>query len=280
MAAASAIASLLAAWLAGVPIYAPESNESVLQQITRQSYACSEAKVVPPKARLDRFQSITGKLLYLTNARPDIALAVGMCTRCMSCPDDNMMLNCERIAMYCAQTASLGLHYRPGMAPEINCEWAPTRGPSFDGGSDADWSVNRSTSGYCFLMGGAVVSYGSKKQNSIALSSSQAEIQSGSLASCEALFLRMLMTELGFPPKGPTIVRMDNSGAIAISESITVDWGKMKHVSRKHLHIRELVQKGLVKVKYVSTKNNVADIFTKPLERRRFQLLRCALLGA
>ena len=130
-----------------------EYHVPAAEEITRQSYACSEAKVVPPKARLDRFQSITGKLLYLTNARPDIALAVGMCTRCMSCPDDNMMLNCERIAMYCAQTASLGLHYRPGMAPEINCEWAPTRGPSFDGGSDADWSVNRSTSGYCFLMG-------------------------------------------------------------------------------------------------------------------------------
>ena len=100
----------------------------------------------------------------------------------------------------------------------------------------------------------------------------------GSLAACEAVYLRSILTELGFPPPGPTELRMDNSGAINLAHD-PVYHGRSKHILRRELKIRELVADGVIKPKYVKGPDNTADIFTKSLGRVPFQKHRATLLG-
>eukprot|EP00965_Chrysotila_dentata_P071120 2350528-Pleurochrysis_carterae.AAC.1 len=97
----------------------------------------------------------------------------------------------------------------------LGCNWATTLAPGVtDGDSDASFEAGRSNSGNSFILSNAAIALGMKKQQSFALSTCEAEIMAGSLASCEAVYLRGLLTGLGFPPPGPTELRMDNSSAI------------------------------------------------------------------
>ena len=99
-----------------------------------------------------------------------------------------------------------------------------------------------------------------------------------SLAACEAVFLRNLFAFLGKPPAGPTALYMDNTGAERVATNHVMH-NVAKHMARRDLKVRELVEAGVVKPKHVSSKANLADIFTKPLERKSFQALRNALMN-
>ena len=99
------------------------------------------------------------------------------------------------------------------------------------------------------------------------------------MAALEAVCQRGLIEDdLGIPQGGPTSIGIDNLGAVALSKSY-VSNGKTKHIERRHLKIRELVQQMRVKPEYVPTSNNVADIFTKPLPKKQFEKLRGILLN-
>ena len=76
---------------------------------------------------------------------------------------------------------------------------------------DSDWQVDCSTSGWCICYGGGAVSYGSKRQACIALSSTEAEIMAAAAAACEILYIRGLLAEMGAPQTEPTILYVDNS---------------------------------------------------------------------
>ena len=118
----------------------------------------------------------------------------------------------------------------------------------------------------------------SKKQPTIAMSSTEAEIMAASQAGLEAIYLRSFLRDLGFEPTKPTDLFVDNKGAIDMSHDY-ISNERTKHIERRHLKIRELVADAVVKVKYVMTHLNVADIFTKPLERKPFKELRDKLFG-
>ena len=100
----------------------------------------------------------------------------------------------------------------------------------------------------------------------------------GSLAACEAVWLRNILSELGFPPPGPTVIRMDNAAAIDLSHD-PVNHASSKHIHRRELFIRDLVLDKIVKPLYIKTSENTSDIFTKTLPRKVFQKHRAALLG-
>ena len=151
--------------------------------------------------------------------------------------------------------------------------WAPTAGTTTDGfygESDATFDTSRSTSAYIFFWANAAIAWCMRKQASIALSSFEAEIMAGSLASCEAVFLRGILTFLGFPQMGTTLLRMDNSAAIDVAKNPT-NHAKSKHIMRRELHVRELVDRGIISVKHVKTSENTADMLSKHLERVPFQ---------
>ena len=134
----------------------------------------------------------------------------------------------------------------------------------------------KSTSGYIFFWAKAAIAYIAKKQASIALSSTEAEIMAASLAALEAIFLRGLLSEVGCEQREPTTIGIDNQGAIALSKNY-ISNSRTKHIERRHLKIRELVEQLVVRPEFVPTDENVADILTKPLGRRRFEKLRMAL---
>ena len=170
-----------------------------------------------------------------------------------------------------AQTASTGLQFSANSArPELHAY------------VDADWTIDCSTSGWCIFYAGAVVSYGSKRQNCIALSSTEAEIMAASQAACEILYIRGLLAEMGADISAPTTLYVDNAGAIELSKDLR-SCQRSRHIERRYLKLRELVAKGSIVVKYCPTADNHADVLTKALpaavhRRHADALMNCSTL--
>jgi hypothetical protein len=137
------------------------------------------------------------------------------------------------------------------------------------GMSDSDWAIRHSTTGYVFNYSLAAISWGSKKQNSIALSSCEAEIMALSEASKEAVYLADFLGELGYTAKSTVNLATDNSGARDLAYN-PEHHEKVKHIERRHFYIRELVEDQRLVVPYVATSDNLADFFTKPLSAKTF----------
>ena len=145
--------------------------------------------------------------------------------------------------------------------------------------SDADWAVRHSTSGYVFTLSRAAISWGSKRQQSIALSSCEAEIMAASEAAKEAVFLDRLHTELGFRVSDePMRLSLDNKAAIDSSYN-PENHARTKHIERRHYFIRELVEDGTLVVPFVRSDDNLADFFTKPLRASKFFPLRNKIMN-
>ena len=105
------------------------------------------------------------------------------------------------------------------------------------------------------------------------MSSCEAEYVSASEAGKEITWLRQLLAGIGFPQNEPTVMCCDNNGAICLSNDPSFH-ARAKHIHVRHHYIRELVQMNTIKLKYVCSKDNIADIFTKPLELQPFTKLR------
>ena len=135
---------------------------------------------------LGRYQSLVGSLLYAsTNTRPDIAFAVGMLCRAMGKPSEDLFQAGLRVLSYLHHHKGIGLRYEDDQR-------------EMSGMSDASWDVRHSTSGYVFTMSKAAISWSSKKQPTIALSSCESEIMAASEGAKEAVYLDRFVSELGF----------------------------------------------------------------------------------
>ena len=224
----------------------------------------STAEVDPEERR--KYQSICGALLYAsTNTRPDIAFASGMLCRAMSRPTPELYACALRVLGYLYRTRHLGLRYSRVSSP-------------LSGMTDSDWAVKHSTSGFVFSMGSACISWGSKKQPTVALSSCEAEIMAGTEAAKEAIYLGNFLEELGVPADGPITLGMDNSAAIDLSYN-PEHHSRTKHIERRHYFIRECVENGRLRVPYVATADNMADFFTKPLPSKSFFRMRNEIMN-
>jgi hypothetical protein len=158
-------------------------------------------------------------------------------------------------------------------------------GLSYDGDHDftlsgytiSDWdgsvSDRKSTSGCCFSLGSAMISWQSRKQSSIALSTAEAEYIAACSASCEAIWLRKLLTGLFDLEMEATTILCDNQICIKMTEN-SVFHEKSKHIEIRYHYIRNMVQRGAVKLQYVSTDEQVADVLTKPLSHVKFEHFR------
>ena len=144
---------------------------------------------------------------------------------------------------------------------------------TLEGFSDSDWAIKHSTSGSTFHIGSATVSWSSKKQTSVALSSCEAEIMAGSEAAKEAIYLSSFLRELGLDMSEPPPLKLDNMSAIDLAYN-PEHHSKTKHIERRHYFIRECVENGKLRVPFVPTADNVADFFTKPLMGKHFFLMR------
>ena len=216
---------------------------------------------------LRRYQSIVGGLLYAaTNTRPDVAYAVGLLCRAMAKPSQELFDAALRILSYLHRHKHIGLCYEPSNKP-------------LSGMTDSDWAVKHSTSGNVFMLSQAAISWSSKRQPTIALSSCEAEIMAASEAAKEAVFLDRLCSELELKRSSePIHLFCDNKAAIDSAYN-PENHARTKHIDRRHYFIRELVEDGKIVVPFVSSSDNLADFFTKPLAPARFFALRDKIMN-
>ena len=142
--------------------------------------------------------------------------------------------------------------------------------PRLSGMSDSDWAVRHSTSGWVFLYNSAAISWGCKKQTSIALSSCEAEIIALSEAAKDMVYFRKLLSGLDkHHISGPSKLATDNTGARDLSYN-PEHHDKTKHVERRHFFVRELVENHIIRVPYVNTDKNLTDFITKWFPPNKF----------
>eukprot|EP00253_Pinus_taeda_P010497 PITA_10497 len=134
----------------------------------------------------------------------------------------------------------------------------------------------KSTSGYVFHMGSGAISWASKKQSIVALSTTEAEYVVATAATCQAVWMRRMLRSLGQEQAKATVIFCDNSSAIALSKN-SVFHKRMKHIDTRFHYIRELVSNGEIALEHCRTEEHVADILTKPLDQKRFEFLRKCL---
>ena len=170
----------------------------------------------------------------------------------------------KRIIKYVKNTAEFGVWYSKDTSDVIT------------GYSDADWAGNaddrKCTSGGCFYVGNNLVSWKSKKQNSISLSTAEAEYIAAGSCCTQLLWMQKLLHDYGIFQEHLTIY-CDNTSAIKISKN-PVQHSKTKHIEIRHHFIRELVKDGTLTLEFIHTDNQKADLFTKPLDSKRFEFLR------
>ena len=211
------------------------------------------------------YQSMVGSLLYAAMAtRPDIAHAVSVVSKFNANPNAAHLTAVKRILRYLKGTVNLALKYERSESGTLI------------GFSDADWAGDqddrRSTTGKILFLSGGAVSWFSKKQATVALSTAEAEYVAVSQAAQEGTWLKRLLTDLGMSDSS-TVILEDNQGAIAIAKN-PVNHSRTKHIDIRYHYIRECVQNGQIQVQYCPTIDMKADILTKPLTRQRFECLR------
>ena len=192
-------------------------------------------------------------------SRPDIAATVGFLARRMADPRLVHVQAAKRCLRYLRGTHTLGLRYSPSSDPlfaHADSNWA---------GDDA----RHSTSGYAFWLAGSLISWASKKQRSVALSSCEAECCAASLAAAEAKWLRTLLAELQQVCKGATTIYEDNTGCIRLAKD-PCSHVKSKHIEIRHHFVREAVEAKTVNLVHIETSSNVADMFTKVVGKPTF----------
>eukprot|EP00798_Chlamydomonas_sp_ICE-L_P029094 gene29094-biopygen32958 len=204
-----------------------------------------------------QYLSLVGALLYLaTCTRPDISFAVSYLSRFSAHPTVPLWGAAKRLLLSLRTHSHLGLTYTHN--PEFS--FTVFSDSSFaDDGSD-----RRSQTGFAVLAGGCIVNWMSKRQPTVAISSSEAEYQALSQAAREVQWLKKLRVDLGLPCALVTI-QGDNLGSLSWAK----DWQllpRSKHIDVIHHYIKELVEDGSLDVAYVNTVDNCADPFTKPLD--------------
>ena len=210
------------------------------------------------------YRSLIGSLLYLTASRPDILFSVCLCARFQSAPTEIHLSAVKRIFKYLINTSNLGI-------------WYP-KNQNFDliGYSDADYAGckidRKSTSGTCQFLGDKLISWSSKKQNSVALSTAEAEYVSIGNCCAQVLWIKQQLNDYGINFKTVPI-KCDNTSAINLTKN-PVHHSRSKHIEIRHHFIRDHVNNGDINVEFVPTENQFADIFTKPLEKIKFEFIR------
>jgi hypothetical protein len=202
------------------------------------------------------YQQLIGSLMYLAVlTRPDIAFSVGYLSQFNNCHDHEHWAHAKRVLRYLKRTKHYCLRY----SREHNSKLTAF--------VDADWGSNvldrRSYTGFCFYMSGCVVSWCSKKQSSISLSSTESEYIGISECVKEAMYLRTLQHEITNDTYCITIFN-DNQSALKLVSN-PVFHNKSKHVDIRYHFCREIAAKGLIETKYLPTAEMPADLLTKSL---------------
>jgi hypothetical protein len=210
--------------------------------------------------RSNSYARLIGELQFLANAtRPDITYAISRLSSYTANPTMQHVTALKRVLRYLSGTRSYGITYRDVLDH-------PNQFLGYADAAFASADEPRSTTGYVFMMAGGAITWFSKKQSIIAMSSTEAEYIALSEATREARWLRNLFSELGFAQTLPTTIRGDNEGSLALARNPQFH-KRAKHIELQYHSIREQVQRGTITVESCRTNNQTADVLTKPLPR-------------
>ena len=208
-----------------------------------------------------RYQRLMGKLIYLSHTRPDIAYAVSVVSQFMHCLSEHHMDAVMRILHYLKSSPGKGLTLSKN--GHLNVA----------GYTDADWAGNitdrKSIAGYFTFVGGNLVTWRSKKQKVVALSSVEAEFRGMVKGICELLWLKKLLAEVGVAPSSEMNLFCDNKAAIAISHNL-VQHDHIKHVEVDRNFIKQNLEERIIQLPFVKSKDQLTDILTKVVSARNF----------
>uniref|UniRef100_H3GB69 Reverse transcriptase Ty1/copia-type domain-containing protein n=1 Tax=Phytophthora ramorum TaxID=164328 RepID=H3GB69_PHYRM len=226
--------------------------------------ADSNSKLVKPSEDEDfvpryPYRELVGALMYLaTCTRPDIAQAVGEVAKFCERYNKSHWVAAKRILKYLKTTQDLGLVFNGGTKGELI------------GYADANWAgdldTRRSTTGYVFFLNGSAISWKSKRQPTVATSSTEAEYMALYNATQEAVWLRQLLLDVGCECVGATTFFQDNQGCIALAKNPAYH-SRTKHIDLKYHFLREKVEDKVIVLEYKPTDEMIADGFTKALAR-------------
>ncbi|CAI7813008.1 unnamed protein product [Closterium sp. NIES-54] len=218
------------------------------------------------------YPELVGCLMYLmTCTRPDLAYPLSILARYVA-PGRHRpehMAAAKRVLRYLCSTSGMGL-VLGGRRPVV-----------LTGHADASWAddqtTQRSSQGYTFSLGSGSVSWRSTRSSSVLSSSCEAEIYAGAMAAQELRWLTYLLIDLGEQPRSPPVLYVDNKAMLALCREHRLEH-RTKHIALRYFLARELQQRGQLRLAYVASEANTADIFTKALapgDHQRF----CTMLG-
>ncbi|GJR54793.1 retrovirus-related pol polyprotein from transposon TNT 1-94 [Tanacetum coccineum] len=209
------------------------------------------------------YRGMIGSLMYLTSSRPDLNYVVCLCARYQAKPTKTHLQAVKRILRYLNGTIHMGLWY----SKDTDMSLTTYADSDHVGCQD----TRRGTSGSAQFLGDKLVSWSSKKQKSIAISSTKAKYMSLSGCCSQILWMRSQLTDYGFKfNKIP--LYCDNKSAISLCCN-NVQHSRAKHIDIRYHFIKEQVENGIVELYFVRTRYQLGDIFTKPLPRERFNFL-------
>ena len=205
--------------------------------------------------------------MYLTAARPDLTYVVSLVSKFMKRPTELHQQVVKRVLRYLNGTTKLGTFYKRGAKEKLVAY--------LDSDYVGDIEDRKSTSGYVFLLGSSVVPWSLKKQLVVTLSTTEAEFIAAASCACQSVWMSRILEKLGYNQSKCTVY--NNSSTIKLSKN-PVMHGRSKHIDVRFHFLHDLTKDGVVKLEQYSSKDQLADIMTKPLSLEMFTLLR-ELLG-
>jgi hypothetical protein len=216
------------------------------------------------------YRQAIGSIMYaMVGTRPDLSVAVGKLSQFMQNPGLEHWNAVKKVLRYLQHSKNAVLQYK-------SCQG----GGTLFGYCDSDWGGDvdsrKSTSGYAFMLAGGCISWCSKKQATVALSSTEAEYIAATQAAKEAIWLRTFLKELHLAQKSATWIFSDSQGSNALIRN-PVYHARTKHIDIQYHFVREHVLAGNLCYYFCATNDQVADILTKALPRGKFESFRMCL---
>jgi histone deacetylase 1/2 len=203
-----------------------------------------------------QYRSIVGALQYLTLTRPDLSFSVNKVCQYLHAPTTAHWTAVKRILRYVKSTSQLGITFRKSSSTLLSAF------------SDADWAGciedRRSTGGFAIFIGPNLVSWIARKQDSVSRSSTEAEYKALANATTELIWVEALLRELGVRLYQKPCLWCDNLGATYLSAN-PVFHARTKHIEIDYHFVRERVAQNRLDIRFISTKDQIADGFTKAL---------------